>query len=398
MVSSQRRLGTMRERSPGHWQLRAFAGTDANGRPQQVARTFVGGERQAAKALAAFVTQVEAGSFDRTKATVAELLDAWLDHIESLGRRPSTLGGYRAKIDHAIRPVLGDMKITKLKPDDLDAQYRKWTEQGLAPATVRQYHSILSAALRQAERWGWIERSPAPRATAPPVRQHRMQVPTPSQLNTLYQTAKDTDPVLATAVALAAMTGMRRGELLALRWSDVDLVGGFVRVARGITLVNGVIHEGPTKTHQVRRVALDDVAVRVLSDRWVDMLALSERAESPLVEDPFVLSYQAHGGLPVGPDGLTHRFSKLCRAQEAQARKIAKEKGQKIRESDRWPFRFHDLRHFSVTTLIAAGVDIRTVSERHGHAQATMTLNRYAHALPERDREAAGVLGRAFGG
>jgi len=63
---------------------------------------------------------------------------------------------------------------------------------------------------------------------------------------------------------------------------------------------------------------------------------------------------------------------------------------------DRWPFRFHDLRHFSVTTLIAAGVDVRTVAERHGHARATMTLDRYAHALPERDREAAGVLGASL--
>ena len=127
-----------------------------------------------------------------------------------------------------------------------------------------------------------------------------------------------------------------------------------------------MIHEGPTKTHQVRRVALDDVAVSVLTDRWDEMRALSEMAESPLVDEPFILSYQAHGGLPVSPDGLTHRFSVLCRAQEAEARKVAKEEGRKIRESDGWPFRFHDLRHFSVTTLIAAGIDIRTVSERHG--------------------------------
>jgi integrase len=191
---------------------------------------------------------------------------------------------------------------------------------------------------------------------------------------------------------------MRRGELVALRWSDVDLVNGFIRVARGITLVNGVVHEGPTKTHQVRRVALDDVAIEVLRDRWTEMRPLSEMAESPLVDDPFVLSYQAHSSIPVSPDGLTHKFAALCRAQEAPARRAAKTEGREIRESERWPFRFHDLRHLSVSTLIAAGVDVRTVSERHGHAQATMTLNWYAHALPERDREAAGVLGRAFGG
>jgi Phage integrase, N-terminal SAM-like domain len=98
-------------------------------------QNFVGGERQAAKALAALVIQVEAGTFDRSKATVGELLDAWLEHIEGLGRRPPTLAGYRTNIDYAIRPVLGDIKITKLKADDL-ARYRKWTELGLKQAIL----------------------------------------------------------------------------------------------------------------------------------------------------------------------------------------------------------------------------------------------------------------------
>jgi integrase len=376
----------MRERSPGHWQLRVFAGADEAGHPLQLSKTFVGGERQAGKALAEFVAEVEKGSFDRTRATVGELLDKWLEHIESLGRRPSTIAGYRNKIEHTIRPELGEIKLSRLRADDLDARYRKWTAKGLAPATVRQCHAILSAALHQAEKWAWIARSPASHASPPTVHQKDLSVPTPEQLQTLVSRAEATDTVLGTAVALAALTGARRGELAALRWSDVDLDSGRLRIAKSLVLVAGDFVVGPTKTHQVRTIALDGLAVEVLRRRLLYMEELSTKAESPLVEDPYVLSYNANGGRAVVPDTISHRFAAICRSLRTG------------RNDNAWSFRFHDLRHFSVTTLIAAGVDVRTVSERHGHAQATMTLNRYAHALPERDREAAAILGRTLGG
>jgi integrase len=131
------------------------------------------------------------------------------------------------------------------------------------------------------------------------------------------------------------------------------------------------------------------------------MVQLSVRAGSQLVEDPYVLSYNGNGGLPVNPDTLTHGFGKLCRAMEQPALdklRLTQPKATRaeLPAGEHWAFRFHDLRHFSVTMLVAAGVDIRTVAERHGHAKATMTLDRYAHALPERDREAAGLLGAAL--
>ena len=117
--------------------------------------------------------------------------------------------------------------------------------------------------------------------------------------------------------------------------------------------------------------------------------------------DPYVLSYNANGAMPVSPDTLTHRFAKLCEDMEMPALKRLRKKHPKatradLAPKDQWPYRFHDLRHFSVTTLIAAGVDVRTVAERHGHARATMTLDRYAHALPERDRAAAALLGEVL--
>ncbi len=386
---------TERPVGSGTWRLRAYVGRDAlTNRPIQVTRTFRGTETAARKALAKLVTDVEAGKFERSRATVGELLDRWLEHIEGSGKaREKTVYEYRRKIEGRIRPALGSIALAKLEADTLDAWYQRWLAEGLSPSTVRVYHSILSAACRQAVKWGWLEQAPTERATAPTPRPPVMRVPTPEQLSRLVQTAEDEDPVLAAAVALAALTGARRGELVALRWSDVDLEGGTVRIARAMTVVAGRSIEGPTKSHQIRTVALDEVGIEALVRHWSFVTGRAHLAESPLVEDPFILSYQAHSGTPVGPDTLTHRFSRLCRIVEATTKEA---NGGKLAASDRYGFHFHELRHFSVTTLIAAGVDIRTVSERHGHATATMTLNRYAHALPERDREAAGVLGRAL--
>lgn len=388
----------MRERPPGsgRWQLRAFSGNDPlTGKPRQESRTFHGTEHDAGKALAQLVAQVADGRFNQTRATVGQLLDAWLEHGE-VTQRPKTLYENRSKIDGRIKPVLGSVRLDKLGADKLDAAYRRWLDEGLSPTTVRKYHSILSAACRQAVRWGWIDRAPTDRATPPAPAKTQMRVPTPAQLDELYTAALAVDPVLGAAVAMAALTGMRRGELVALRWTDVDLVAGLVHVQRGITVVDGESVVGPTKTHATRRIALDELGVSVFRRRWDDARDLSERAGSPLVADPYVLSYNANGARPVGPDTLTHRFSSLCRSVQEGARNRAVGDGRTVGEAETFGFRFHDLRHFSVTTLIAAGVDVRTVAERHGHAQATMTLNRYAHALPERDRAAAGVLGRSL--
>jgi integrase len=388
----------MRERpvGSGQWQLRVYIGRDPmTGDPIQRAESFRGNERAAAKRLAQMVAEAEAGKFHRTRASTGELLDLWLDHITPT-RGPKTVDEYRRKIDRHIRPAIGSIRLDKLDPATLDAWYARWRQRGLSETTVHHLHAILRAALNQAVKWDWIYRSPADRATAPALRSHPMKIPTPEQLNRLHRTAADIDPVLAAAIALAALTGARRGELAALRWSNVDLRVGRVTIARSIGVVRGTIHEGPTKTHARRDIALDDIAVRVLRDHWSYMTALAKRAGSSLVDDPFVLSYNANAGRPVKPDRLTHGFTAVCRRLEAPARAKAKRSGRELRDSERWPFRFHDLRHFSVSTLLAAGVDIRTVAERHGHAQATMTLNRYAHALPERDRAAAGVLGQAF--
>jgi integrase len=360
------------------WRLRAFTGRDpVSGRPRQVQETFHGTETAARKALADLVTRAGAGKVDRTSATVGQLLDRWLEQITA-ERSRSYVARTRRKVEGRLRPVLGTIRLTELGADSLDRLYATWRAEGLSPATIRNLHAILSSACHRGVKWGWLTTSPTDLASPPAARSPEMKVPAPEQLVQLVAVAEPDDPVLAAAIAMAGLTGARRGELCALRWSDVDLEAGTMRIERSLTVADRVATVGATKTHQARRVALDPVAVEVLTRHRAFIDQRSADIESPLVEDPYVLSYQAHSGTPVNPDTISHRFAALCKRLGM-------------------PFHFHELRHFSVTTLLAAGIDVRTVAERHGHAQATMTLNRYAHALPERDRAAAAVLGRALG-
>ncbi|MFZ0058690.1 MAG: tyrosine-type recombinase/integrase [Acidimicrobiales bacterium] len=391
--------GTMRERSPGHWQLRAFVGRDPmTRRKRQVQRTFHGTKRDAEKALAALVTDVSQGRVDNTRATVGQLLDAWVEHIKPI-RHPKTVHEASRSIELRLRPALGHIRLDKLSPADLDRWYGQWLSEGLSTSTVRRLHAVLSAALHTGERWGWIINSPARRASPPTARPREFVIPTPKQLGLLYQEALKRDRVLATAVGLAALTGARRGELCALKWSDVNLSVGRIRIARSISSVGDRLLEGPTKTHAIRDVAIDEFALQLLRDRWDGMREVAKQAQVDLVEDPYVLSRAIDGEKFLDPNSLTSSFSRLCKGMEAQALERARAQGRrKLRTDELWPFRFHDLRHFSVTTLIAAGVDVKTVAERHGHAHVTMTLNRYAHALPERDREAAAILSKALAG
>lgn len=376
--------GSMYERQPGVWLLRVYTGRrDLRGNPVQRAKTVRGGKRDAETALAKFVTEVQKDQreVDGHGVTVEKLLDRWLKHSERQ-RTPQTIHGYRLKIDGRLKPALGKVKVDKLRAHHIDDAMAEWDRLGLSPATIRQLYAILAAALHQAHKWGWVDEVVTKKATPPPVRREPGKVPTPEQLRAFIETAEHQRDggVLAAAITLAAATGCRRGELCALRWSHVDLATGTVTVGRSLGYVNGKgVVEGGTKTHQVRRLALDEFGVAVVRARMDDQRQVAAAAEVDLAADPFLLSRSARGDLPCLPDGLTHGFARV-------AEKLGVD------------FHFHQLRHWAATTALAAGHDVRTVAGRLGHADASTTLRVYAHVLEARDRDVAGELGRALSG
>ena len=374
--------GTISERSPGTWRLRAYVGRDSSGRPVQVTRTFRGGKREAQKELARLLVEVEErGAPLKGPVTVAELLGRWLEHVAPQ-RQPGTVRGHQNCVK-AVTAELGAIRVTKLTAQDLDRAYARWLARGLAPATVRRYHSVLAAAIHQARRWGLVTSAVTELASPPTVRPRQATVPDPSGVQALVAAAEQENPILALAIVMAAMTGARLGELCGLRWSDIDREHNVLHIRRAVK--HGVdkreLVVGPTKTHQHRKVALDPAAVELLAGHRRRMEGLAYRAGVVLHDDGYILpggpawGFDPSGAEPLRPNSVTSAFARLARRCNV-------------------PVRFHDLRHFSATQLIGAGVDVRTVAHRLGHADPSTTLRVYAHALAERDRDAAAILGQ----
>ena len=382
---------------PERYCLRVYVGRSATGAALHRSRNFRGPKKAAQAALRKFIDEVEAElTAPPDEPTVTQLLEKWMANT---AHRASTQQGYRSKIDNYLGPAFGDTKVTKLRPDVIDGFYRQWERQGLATATVRQLHAILSGAFSQAVKWGWVGSSPAARATPPSVHRANRRSITFEELTAIVNLATagaeyGSGDVLPVAIGLLALTGCRRGELAALRWSEVefsegDARRGVVEIKHSLTVLTGQPWKiGPTKTHQERRVELGDQGVKMLRARRNAQEQWAARVGVKLVANPFVLSRTADGSDPCRPDTLSHQFGEL----------VAKLWPSK---SGKPAWHLHDLRHYAATELIGAGMDVRTVANRLGHADASTTLKIYAHPLSERDREAAtiasGTLPDAWG-
>ena len=204
------------------------------------------------------------------QSTLGSLLDEWLAHSERVGRSPKTLHEYKRKIDTSIRPTLGAKALDKLTAHDLDRLYASQLAAGLSPSTVLYHHRIIGAALEQGRKWGWVDRNVAEDATPPAARKTETKVPSPEQVTALISEAarpSARNPELATIVILAALTGMRRGELCGLQWGDIDWQSAAVVVRRSIWQTpDGIGTKGP-KSHQARRLVLGEQAMVVLGGR-----------------------------------------------------------------------------------------------------------------------------------
>ena len=374
---------------PGHvrqrgdaWELRAYVGRDpVTGRKKYSTRTFKGGKRAAGQALIKFVVEVGGGGHATQDTTVSDLIDQWLELI-SPERSPTTARGYRWIADNYIVPTLGKVPLSRLKSAQLDSFYGDLRVKGgardqpLAPATVRQVHAILRTALNQAVKWGWLAINPALKATPPRLRRIEIVPPEPKDVLRLIAEADADDPDLAAFLRTAVTTGARRGELCALRWDNVDLAGRTLTIAHNLVEgKEGVLVEKDTKTHGTRRVALDDTTIEVLMQHRMNMEERSKSCGTILGNSAYVFTRAPDGTKPWVPNEVTKVFIRL-------------------RNTAGLPnVRLHDLRHFSATRLLAAGIPVRTVSGRLGHANASTTLGVYAHFVQESDREAADALG-----
>jgi integrase len=244
----------------------------------------------------------------------------------------------------------------------------------MSNATINRIHFIVSGALAAAVRWGWIATNPASVARKPRVPAPQPNPPTLDQVARILAAAWEDSAEWGTLVWLVMVTGLRRDELVALRWSDVDFDTETLLVRRGIVKVGSRVIEKDSKTHRMRRIALDPETVKVLQEhraRW-DVQAVEPGLDA--LDDAFLFSYEPDQSRPLDPSGVTHRYSRMCAGLGIDSH-------------------LHALRHYSATELLGAGVDLRTVAGRLGHGGGGVTTLRvYAAFVAESDRRAADIL------
>ena len=369
--------GSMWSPASGVWIARVDAGRDpVSGKRRQISRTIKGSKREAQKVLNEMAVKVDRGQFTGTSTTFAQLIQRWLDLAKS-DLSPTTLRRYQNLLKNHILPALGNLPVKNIQTIDLDQLYYGLTNRvGLASATVRQIHAIIRRAFRQAVLWGWIATNPAVNATPPRLTKPDLSPPNVAQVAELLHAASEIDPELGNFLHLAATTGARRGELCALRWSNVDSSLKTLTIEHSIIEVLGGIVEKDTKTHTSRRISIDEGTLAVLE---AQRNLATERASASGLDlrgDAYVFSREPDGQIAWNPGAVTKRFAILRRTLGFDE------------------IRLHDLRHFAATRLMAAGVPVRTVSGRLGHANPSTTLSVYSHFVEASDQEAANVMGQ----
>ena len=367
--------GHIRQRSKGSWNVVLYLGKDAKGKPIQKWHTVHGTKRDAERRQAELVHEVNSGAYVApSHLTLGQYLERWLTH-SATQVRPKTHERYAEIANVHLVPALGHVSLDKLKPMQIQSYYdealstgRRRDGKGLSPQTVLHHHRVLKGALRQAVLWQLLSRNPADAVVPPRPEVAKVRVLTEEETATLLASIRTS--VLYPPTALALATGMRRGEVLGLRWAEVDFDEGKLRVVATLGQTKAGVSFGEPKTAKSRRV--------VALPRSVVETLRAHKAKQAKARLLLGSAYMDHGlvfplpdGRPWEPDRFTESFLSFADKHGFEG------------------LRFHDLRHTHATQLLRGGLHPKVVSERLGHSNIGITLNTYSHVLPDMQQEAA---------
>ncbi|MEW6045890.1 MAG: tyrosine-type recombinase/integrase [Bacillota bacterium] len=376
--------GHIRKRAKDSWSVVVELPRDPEtGRRRQKWVTVKGTKRDAERVLAEMVAEIERGTYvEPSKLTVAEYLDMWLRDCASASVRPTTLEGYEVMVRRHLMPELGDILLPRLTPLHVQGLYRKMTEQGLSPRTVRLAHAVLRQSLAQAVKWGFLGRNVCDAVELPRQAHKEMRVLTPEEAKRFLEAAKGER--LEALWVLALTTGMRKGELLGLRWQDVDLERATLEVRQSLVRVHGKpVFQQPKTARARRTVELTPLAVEALRRHRAKQAQERLLAGSSWLNHGLVFCQR--DGRPLDPMNVYNRNFKRVLAKAGLD-----------------GVRLHDLRHTHATLLLKSGANPKVVSERLGHASTAFTMDVYSHVLPGLQRDAAlkvdQMLGAEIGG
>lgn len=357
--------GTIGQRADGKWYAALTNGVDHNGKPK---RRWVYGDTQAEvkKKLRALQRAQEDNTLvDPSKMTLQDFLQTWLKEI-SPRIKPSTLQKYRQLVDYHLTPRIGKHQLQKFTPLHAQAMQRDIMEQ-VSPATAMNCHTCLKTALRQAVKWGLVGRNIMEAVDPVRYRKKDISVWEPHHIQQFLQAASEHRlyPVFYTLLT----TGLRRGEILGLQWSDLQ--DGRLTVRRTLVVVaNKATFSSPKTEAGERRIPLPADTLQVLEQHKHRQALEKDLAGSSWEEGHLI--FPTSVGTPIHPRNLEREWYKLI--ERAEVPRI----------------RLHDLRHTYATLAISQGVDPKALAQRLGHAKASFTLDVYAHTF-EAQREAAAL-------
>lgn len=363
--------GAIFQRGDGQWVARVTL--EGGKRKTFYAKT----RKEAAEKLKAAQRAKDDGlSLDTDKQTVGLFLDKWLAASVKPSTRHKTYTSYESLCRTAIVPRIGTRKLAKVTELDLQNLYTELADSGLSPRTVHHVHRVLHQALGQAVRWKLTPRNPCDGVKPPRVPRAEMHAWTAEQAAAFLTATRDHR--LHALYTLALSTGMRQGELLGLRWADIDWQAGTLAVRRCLQWQrgNGLVFTEPKTARSRRTIHLSRhtlTALRAHQDRQT----FERKAEGQAWADGDLV-FCDDSGAPLSPTNETKRFQRAVKAAGLPE------------------IRFHDLRHTAASILLAKGVHVKLVSEMLGHSTITLTLDTYSHVIPAMHADAAAAMDAVF--
>jgi integrase len=399
----KRGRGTVDVLPSGSIRVRVYAGVDpVSGHRLDLTEIIPPGPtaaKDAEKVRTRFLNQVDEQRSPRTRATVSQLLER---HLEMLSVEQTTLDSYETFIRNHIRPLLGELPLSRIDGQTLDSFYKQLRTcrvhcrgkkfiqhrikgdhrcderckphvcRPLAAGSLRKIQAILNGAGKRAVRWGWLGRNPFELSEPIAAARPDPQPPTAEQAAVIVNKAWH-DLNWGMFVWLAMTTGARRGELCALRWNRINFEAAVLNIRTSIGQRGARTWEKDTKTHQQRRITLDAQTLALLA-AYRQHCAERVGLGSEMSGEARIFSLLPDGSSWIKPDTVSQRYERMCARLG-------------------WDMHIHQLRHYSATELIASGVDVRTVAGRLGHGGGgTTTLKVYSAFVAEADQRAAGSL------
>ena len=368
-------------RRNGAWCYR-FSYDDDNGKRHQPSCQGFATKDLAQRALVAEMSKVHRNATVDSTDTVGEYLTQWLDRLSKSGTvKRSTVAAHTGNLNRYVIPRIGQIQLNKLKSQHVAALYADLVNngrinnakrKGLSPKSVRDIGSTLVKALNDAVKFDLLNRNVAKGVELPRYEKPDITPYDELQVRQLLEHANRTGDYFAPIWRLLITSGMRRGELCGLKWSDVDMVDGTITISETRLKVDGQILVESPKTRQSRRtVSLDSGTI----DDLAKFRNLQDDAKTQLSSWHSAYVLTDLDGQPVNPDRVSRLFKRACANAGLPVPRL------------------HDTRHTAVTLGISSGVPIHVVAGRVGHANVTTTLNTYSHFLPRADKLAADVIG-----